>query len=120
VDGPAGDGPAGDGPAGDGPAEGVPPRGFLIGILSPSRPDEAYIHFVGVAPAERRSGLAGLLYADFFDMARRDGRRVVKAITGPVNVGSIAFHQRMGFSVTGPIPDYDGPGNDRMVFRREL
>ena len=29
---------------------------FLIGFLSQTDPDEAYIHFVGVAPAERGSG----------------------------------------------------------------
>ncbi|WP_342671394.1 GNAT family N-acetyltransferase [Nonomuraea candida] len=32
--------------------------GFLIGFLSPSLPDEAYIHFVGVSPGARKSGLA--------------------------------------------------------------
>ena len=30
---------------------------FLVGFLSPARPDEAYIHFVGVRPGCRRSGL---------------------------------------------------------------
>jgi hypothetical protein len=34
-----------DGPAG--------PDAFLIGIMSPSQRDRAYIHFVGVAPAAR-------------------------------------------------------------------
>jgi ribosomal protein S18 acetylase RimI-like enzyme len=104
----------------DGPGSGGPPRGFLIGILSPSLPDEAYIHFVGVRPGERRTGLARSLYLDFFEMARQNGRRVVKAITGPVNAGSIAFHQRMGFTVTGPLADYNGPGHDHVVFERNL
>ena len=31
--------------------------GFLVGLLSQSRPGEAYIHFVGVHPAERGGGL---------------------------------------------------------------
>ena len=30
--------------------------GFLVGFISQSRPGEAYIHFVGVAPAERGGG----------------------------------------------------------------
>jgi hypothetical protein len=30
--------------------------GFLIGFMSPSEPDEAYIHFVGVSPGARASG----------------------------------------------------------------
>jgi L-amino acid N-acyltransferase YncA len=53
-------------------------------------------------------------------MARADGRTVVSAITAPVNATSIAFHRSMGFEVTGPVADYEGPGRDYIVFRRPL
>ena len=56
----------------------------------------------------------------FYGTARSDGRTVVRAITSPVNTGSIAFHRAMGFTVRGPLPDYDGPGIDRMLFERPL
>jgi GNAT superfamily N-acetyltransferase len=36
--------------------------GFLAGFISQSRPGEAYIHFVGVDPAQRGRGLGRLLY----------------------------------------------------------
>ena len=53
--------------------------GFLVGFISQSRSGEAYIHFVGVDPAERGSGLGRLLYQAFFQAAearlRRPGRR---------------------------------------------
>ena len=94
--------------------------GFLIGFLSPSKPQDAYIHFVGVTPAWRRTGLARSLYEQFFDRARDDGRTVVKAITSPQNGTSIAFHRAMGFSASDPIQDYDGPAMDRVVFVREI
>lgn len=94
--------------------------GFLIGMLSPSEPDQAYIHFVGVAPRARRHGLARLLYTEFFAMARADGRSTVRAVTAPVNTGSISFHRAMGFAVAGPVPRYNGPGHDLMVFTRAL
>ena len=96
--------------------------GFLVGFQSPSpdRPDEAYIHFVGVDPDERGSGLARAMYEDFFQGMRAEGRTLVHAVTGPVNVGSIAFHRAMGFDVAGPVADYDGPGADRVVFTRAL
>ena len=42
---------------------------FLVAFLSPSRPDEAYIHFLGVDPDHRRAGLARKLYEDFFALA---------------------------------------------------
>ncbi len=94
--------------------------GFVVGFLSPSRPGEAYLHFTGVAPVMRRSGLARSLYERFFAGAREDGRTVVKAITSPQNVRSIAFHTAMGFHCSQPVADYDGPGEDRVVFSRHL
>src|SRR5580658_1974292 len=63
------------------------PDAFLAGILSPSDPRQAYIHFVGVAPAARQRGLGRALYEQFFTMARADGRREVSAITAPANTG---------------------------------
>ncbi|MCP2339331.1 GNAT family N-acetyltransferase [Actinomadura rupiterrae] len=99
-------------------AEGT--AGFLVGFLSPSEPAHAYIHFVGVAPRARGRGLARDLYRRFFDLAASDGRTAVRAITSPQNEGSIAFHTAMGFTVTGPVAGYDGPGVDRMVFERAL
>jgi ribosomal protein S18 acetylase RimI-like enzyme len=94
--------------------------GFLIGFLSPSEPDEAYIHFVGVSPDRRGDGLARVLYERFFALAAADGRHVVRAITAAVNTRSIAFHTAMGFTVTPPIPDYDGDGAPKVLFERRL
>jgi predicted GNAT superfamily acetyltransferase len=94
--------------------------GFLIGFLSPSRPDAAYIHFVGVHPRLRGNGLARVLYERFFTLAAANGRRVVTAITAPGNAGSIAFHTAMGFTVTPPIPDYDGANSPKVLFERRL
>ncbi len=94
--------------------------GFLIGFLSPSRPDAAYIHFVGVHPGLRGSGLGRVLYQRFFALAAADGRQLVTAITAPQNAGSIAFHTAMGFTVTAPILDYDGEGSAKVLFQRRL
>jgi GNAT superfamily N-acetyltransferase len=101
-----------DGPAG--------PDAFLVGILSPSESSQAYIHFVGVAPHARQHGLGRLLYEEFFRLAAGDGRTRVTAVTAPVNSGSIAFHRSLGFAVSGPVTDYNGPGRDLMVFDRAL
>ena len=54
-----------DGPGG--------PLAFLVGILSPADPRQAYVHFVGVAPQARRQGVAELLYTEFFALARAGG-----------------------------------------------
>lgn len=94
--------------------------GFLIGFLSPSADDCAYIHFAGVAPRLRGGGLARRLYQAFFRIAAEGNRTEVRAITSPPNHGSIAFHTAMGFRVAGPVADYDGPATDRVVFRLRL
>jgi ribosomal protein S18 acetylase RimI-like enzyme len=94
--------------------------GFLIGFLSQSRLDEAYIHFVGVHPDRRGSGLGRALYERFFEAARANGRSLVRAVTSPVNEGSIRFHQQMGFDTEYVAENYDGSGEDRVLFVKRL
>jgi len=96
------------------------PDAFLIGIFSPSDAERAYIHFVGVAQHARRLGHGRLLYEEFFRRARADGRSVVSAITAPVNLRSAEFHRALGFRVSGPVRDYNGPGHEMLVFDRVL
>ncbi len=94
--------------------------GFLVGFCSPAQRDCAYIQFAGVAPGERRSGLARSLYQAFFEIAAKDGRHLVRAVTAPANAASIAFHAAMGFAVTGPVDGYDGPRCAKVLFERRL
>lgn len=105
--------------------------GFLVGFVSPDRPDEAYIHMVGTSPNHRRSGLGRSLYERFFEDMRGLGVRRVRAVTWPGNQVSVRFHRAMGFHpADGPgtqnlygtpaYPDYDADGDDRVAFSREL
>ena len=68
----------------------------------------------------RGTGLGARLYREFFALAAADGRRTVEAVTSPVNEGSIAFHRRLGFTVRGPVPGYNGPDAAMMVFHADL
>ena len=88
-------------------------------FLSQTRPEEAYVHFVGVNPAERGGGLGRELYERLFEVARR-GRRRVSCVTSPLNSGSVAFHTALGFEPSPPQAGYDGPGEDRVVLTRAL
>jgi ribosomal protein S18 acetylase RimI-like enzyme len=94
--------------------------GFLCGFLSQTEHDEAYIHFVGVSPEERSEGLGRALYERFFDEVRAQGRGVVRCVTSPVNRSSVAFHEALGFEVERTVPDYDGPGEDRVLLVKRL
>ncbi len=105
--------------------------GFLVGFVSPDHPDQAYIHMVAASPNLRKQGLGRALYERFFDDVRARGVRRVMAITWPANHVSVGFHRAMGFVPdAGPgtqrlygtpaFADYDGEGDDRTVFSREL
>jgi GNAT superfamily N-acetyltransferase len=106
-------------------------RGFLVAFLSQDHPGTAYIHMVASDPNVRRMGIGRAMYERAFADLAAHGARRVKAITWPGNRTSIAFHRSMGFAVddgpgTRPLygtpahVDYDGPGEDRVVFEREL
>lgn len=92
---------------------------FRIGFMSQTDPHVAYIHFVGVHPDHRKSGLARQLYDIFFDKVRSLGCRTIHCVTSPINTGSVAFHTGMGFSVQLS-KDYAGPGEDRVLFAKEI
>lgn len=103
--------------------------GFLVGFISQAKPEEAYVHFIGVNPQLRQSGLAQRLYHQFFDVVRARGCRLVRCVTSPVNKASILFHTRIGFQIdpgNGVIEgvpvtcNYDGRGQDRVLFTYHL
>jgi GNAT superfamily N-acetyltransferase len=104
-------------------------QGFLVGFRSQTVPTQAYIHFVGVHPAMRGQGIGRRLYEHFFEVVCQLGCSEARAITSPVNKGSIAFHTSMGFALlpgdahidgVAVTTNYDGRGNDRVLFRRDL
>lgn len=89
--------------------------GFLCGVRSQSFDDEAYVHFVGVDPAQRGAGLGRELYERFFEAVRP--RAIVRAVTSPVNQRSVDFHRAIGFGVERVDEDYDGAGESRVLLR---
>jgi ribosomal protein S18 acetylase RimI-like enzyme len=102
---------------------------FLIGFLSQSQPETAYIHLVSVDPSLRRLGVACALYARFREAVAQRGARRVQCITSPGNLGSVAFHTAIGFRIepsdivvdgVAVQPDYGGPGIDRILFTQHL
>jgi ribosomal protein S18 acetylase RimI-like enzyme len=102
---------------------------FLVGFLSQSQPDEAYIHFVGVHPGYRDRRLGKTLYELFFKTVRQHNCTIVRCITSPVNTGSIAFHTRLGFQIepqdtqangVSYNTDHDGLGEPRVHFVKHI
>jgi ribosomal protein S18 acetylase RimI-like enzyme len=92
---------------------------FLIGFISQTHQNVAYIHFVGVNPKHRKNGLARELYKVFFTKVQKLGCHTVRCITSPTNESSISFHQSMGFSMSLR-KDYAGLGQDRVLFSKNI
>jgi ribosomal protein S18 acetylase RimI-like enzyme len=92
--------------------------GFICGFRSQTYAEEAYVHFVGVDPSRRGSGLGRELYDRFF--AAIAPRTVVRAVTSPLNERSVAFHRAIGFEVERVDEDYDGLGEARVLLVRDL
>jgi len=103
--------------------------GFLIGFLSQSFENEAYIHFIGVHPDQRHLSIGRQLYEFFFTEVKKAGRTIVRCVTSPVNKASISFHTKMGFDIEKSdqlinginfFPDYDGKNQDRVLFVKSI
>lgn len=103
--------------------------GFLVGFVSQSNPGMAYIHFTGVHPDHRKSGIGSTLYKKFYETVKKRGCTTVNLITSPENALSIAYHNKMGFTmlpgdtdINGVLvhSDYDGPGKDRVLFSKDI
>ena len=92
--------------------------GFLCGFRSQTFDDEAYVHFVGVDPSRRGSGLGRQLYARFFEAVAP--RTVIRAVTSPLNVQSVAFHRALGFEVERIDDAYDGRGEPRVLLVKRV
>jgi ribosomal protein S18 acetylase RimI-like enzyme len=105
--------------------------GFVVAFIGPDDPSFGYVHMIASDPNRRRAGIGRALYERVFaDLAAR-GVREVKAITWPGNRTSVAFHTKLGFRIddgpgtqrlygTPAFPNYDGWGEDRVVFTRTL
>ncbi|MCU0262708.1 MAG: GNAT family N-acetyltransferase [Candidatus Nanopelagicales bacterium] len=103
--------------------------GFVVAFVSQAHPGTGYIHFVWVSPEQRGHGVARTLYERVFVLLRECGCRHVEAVTIPENAGSLAFHERMGFTAVGTggspfeapvVTDHAGPGEHRVVLVRQL
>ncbi len=101
--------------------------GFLIGYVSPDRPDEAVLHLVGVDPNHRRRGIGRALVASFLADVEARGVTKTTALAWPGEPIPIAFFRALEFHpFDGPgtqnlygtpaIPDYESDGDDRIVF----
>jgi ribosomal protein S18 acetylase RimI-like enzyme len=100
---------------------------YLFGLFSTTEP-LAYVQFIAVHSDYKRKGLATALYQYFSQKAFENKFKLLKAITTPGNQDSINFHKSICMNLLGQpnndgirvIKDYAGPGQDRVVFMKEI
>jgi GNAT superfamily N-acetyltransferase len=105
--------------------------GFIVAFISQDDPTTGYVHMVATDPNWRRAGIGRSLYEQVFDDLRSRGVSRLQAVTWPGDRASVAFHQALGFRIddgpgtqrlygTPAYPDYDGYGEERVVFSRQI
>jgi GNAT superfamily N-acetyltransferase len=100
---------------------------YLFGFFSQAEPT-GYVHLIGVRQRYQGRGFGKLLYDNFEAIARRHGCRKLKAMTTAGNQASILFHKRIGMKLLGEkntegievVKNYSGPGQDRVVFEKDI
>lgn len=92
--------------------------GYLMGLRSQTEPI-GYVHLVAVRSSHRGTGIARKLYEHFAASVQQHGVTGLKAITTPANTASVQFHRALGF-VGRLVPDYSGPGEDRILMECDV
>lgn len=100
---------------------------YLFGFLSQTQ-KTGYVHLIGVRQKFQNKGLGTQLYNHFTNHVKNKGCNKLKAITTATNQLSISFHKKIGMKLLGTknqngievIKDYFGPGQDRVVFEKDI
>jgi ribosomal protein S18 acetylase RimI-like enzyme len=78
--------------------------------------------FLGVRPEARRQGVARALITEVERRLQAQGARMllIDTSTEPPMAAARALYERLGYARVGLIPDYWGPGDGKLTFRRLL
>ena len=93
--------------------------GFLCGFLSQTYADQAYVHFVGVAPAKRGAGLARALY-ERSSMLRGPPAAHRSTVSPRRSTPARSRSTKLGFVAEAEVEGYDGSDESRVLLRRAL
>lgn len=78
--------------------------------------------FLGVLPQARRRGVATALVAEAERCLGGRGARMllIDTSTSPAQAAARALYARLGYQAVGEVPDFWGPGDGKLTFRRAL
>lgn len=105
--------------------------GYLLGYRSQSRPEEAVVHLVQVAPRLRGNGVGRRMFNQFQAAVKAMGCIRIATHSRPENNSCNRFYKAMGFEIVGgdntvevngmpAVKDYNGPGKHRVVWIKKI
>ncbi len=105
--------------------------GYLLGFQSQSRPEEALVHLVQVAPRLRGNGVGRRMFNQFQATVKQMGCTRITTHSRPENNDCKRFYKAMGFEpikggdaieINGLpcVKDYSGPGKHRVVWVKNI
>lgn len=94
----------------------------LLGVYAGSLVcQELEVHFIGVVPAARRTGVGELLLREALSEATGRGATAAFIEVRAGNRAALGLYERCGFEEVGRRPRYYGDtGEDALLFRRDL
>jgi len=93
--------------------------GFTLAAAS-SDPTVGWVLRLKVREDRRRRGCATALLRAALERLRDDGVRMVRLTVAPANEPARSLYTRLGFIEEALLPDYFGPGEDRLVLALRL
>jgi len=104
---------------------------FLLGLVSQTNPQNAYIHLLCVDTKFRGKKLAPNLINKFIYIVSKLGSTNISLLSKPSNIKAIKFYNKQGFlskktnetleeDGINIFKDYDGPNEDKIIFYKYI
>jgi ribosomal-protein-alanine N-acetyltransferase len=93
--------------------------GYTIGTIVQHNPRDAWILRIGVREDQRMAGAGTALLAAVIDALCSHPVQTIRLSVSPGNMAAIRLYKKQGFVQEKFVRAYFGPGEDRIIMRKE-
>jgi len=93
--------------------------GYTIGTFVQHNPVEAWILRIGVREDQRRMGAGTALLAAILDIFYTHYVQTIRLSVSPGNQPALSLYEKQGFVQEKFVQAYFGPGEDRIIMKKE-
>ena len=94
--------------------------GFAVGAMTGTGNQDAWVLRLCVLPGYQRKGIGSALMSRLIRALASSGAGQVFLSVSPSNVAARGLYGKLEFSAIRNIENYFGPGEDRLILRREI